>query len=56
MLDYEGHRAPSRPIYELADGETLDGAVNDGLYITKKTVDGNHQLNFAAFPWKTAVI
>jgi hypothetical protein len=46
LLDYNGNRAPSRPIYELADDEALDDAVGDGLYITKETVDGNHQLNF----------
>jgi hypothetical protein len=46
LLDYNGNRAPSRPIYELADDETLDDAVGDGLYITKRTVDRNCQLNF----------
>jgi hypothetical protein len=48
LLDNRGHRAPSKPIFELEDGESLDDAIrhDDGLYITKKTVDGSHQLHF----------
>lgn len=46
LLDYEGHRAPSRPIYELAPDESLDNVAGDGLYITKKTLDGDHMVHF----------
>jgi hypothetical protein len=48
LLDNFGHRAPAKPIFELTDGETLDDAIRhgDGLYITKKTIDGSCQLNF----------
>lgn len=48
LLDDQGHRAPSKPIFELEDGESLDDAAQhgDGLYIAKKTVDGDHHLNF----------
>jgi len=43
----DGHRAPSRPIFELELGESLDDIVaGDGLYITRRTVDGSASLNF----------
>jgi hypothetical protein len=46
LLDDFGHRAPSRPIYELADGESLDDVTTDGLFIARRTVDGDHQVRF----------
>jgi hypothetical protein len=49
LLDNSGRRAPSKPIYELEPDEDLDDAiqrVGDGLFISKKTVDGSQTLNF----------
>ena len=40
LLNYNGDRKPSKPIFELESDETLEDAVKhgDGLYILKKTV------------------
>jgi hypothetical protein len=48
LLDNSGRREPARPIFELESHESLDDALGhgDGLYITKKTVDGSTTLNF----------
>jgi hypothetical protein len=49
LIDHLGHRAPAKSIFELEDGESLDDAikhVGDGLFISRRTIDGSQTLNF----------